>query len=372
MKGNAPGDNARRFEVYAMTKNIVRVTTSIGLLLLTVVMVLLAKYINPVIFAFYPALSRGIVGTLAAMTSVLPVPLCELLLAAMLIWLIISLIRDIAKRRFVRWVTGVLLIVSILVTAFVGIWGLNYYAPPMQERLHLPNPGYTVQELSEATDYYLGMANAYAPMVERNADGTMREIDFSALSEQAGDGYDILAETMEEFDGSTVGVKKLISSPIQGKIGMTGAFICFTGESCVSSTTYIANLPFTMCHEIGHRMAFARENEANFAAFLACTANESAAFRYSGYFSAFRYCFNVLWETDRAAAQEIEAQVSAEVAADIRAAEAHYEELESDSAVEMTDRVYDSYLKSFQVESGVQSYGEVADLLLSWYFVRLK
>lgn len=355
-----------------MTKNIVRVITAVSLLVLTVGMVLLAKYINPFVFLFYPALSRAITGVLASVTSVVPVPLCEILLAALILWLIISLIRDIAKRRFVRWLTGMLLIGSILLNIFVGAWGLNYYAPPMSERLHLPDSGYTAQELAEATAYYLDMANAYAPMVERNADGTMREIDFSALSEQAGSGYEILAETMDEFDGSTVGVKKLISSPLQGKIGMTGAFICFTGESCVSSTTYIASLPFTMCHEIGHRMAFARENEANFAAFLACTANESAVFRYSGYYNAFRYCFNALWNADRDAAQELRKQVSAEVSADIDAAAAHYKELESDTAVEMTDRVYDSYLKSFSVESGVQSYGEVADLLLAWYFVRLK
>ena len=38
-----------------MTKNVVRITTSVGLLILTGVMVLLAKYINPVIFSFYPA-----------------------------------------------------------------------------------------------------------------------------------------------------------------------------------------------------------------------------------------------------------------------------------------------------------------------------
>ena len=78
-----------------MTKNIVRITTSVGLLILTGVMVLLAKYINPVIFSFYPELSRSIVRVLATMTSVLPVPLCELLLAALIVWMIVSLIRDI-------------------------------------------------------------------------------------------------------------------------------------------------------------------------------------------------------------------------------------------------------------------------------------
>lgn len=355
-----------------MTKNIVRVTTSIGLLLLTVVLILLAKYINPVIFAFYPALSRGIIRVIAGMTSVLPLPLCELLLAALLLWGLVSLLRDLAKKRFGRWVTGVLLIGSILVTVFVAMWGLNYYAPPMHERLLLPDTQYSAQELAEATGYYLDMANYYAPLVGRNEDGTMAQEDFSALASAAGDGYDVLAQSIDDFNGSTVRVKKLISSPLQGKIGMTGAFICFTGESCVSSTTYPANLPFTMCHEIGHRMAFARENEANFAAFLACCENDSPSFRYSGYYSAFRYCFNALWEVDREAAMQLQSRVCDEVAADISAAEAHYEKLENGRATELTSRAYDTYLKGFSVKEGVQSYGEVADLLLAWYFTRLR
>ena len=43
-----------------------------------------------------------------------------------------------------------------------------------------------------------------------------------------------------------------------------------------------------------------------------------------------------------------------------------------ETAAELSDKVYDTYLKSFSVKSGVQSYGEVADLLLVWYFERLK
>ena len=38
------------------------------------------------------------------------------------------------------------------------------------------------------------------------------------------------------------------------------------------------------------------------------------------------------------------------------------------SASEVFDKVYDGYLKSFSVESGVQSYGEVTDLLLNWFY----
>ena len=34
---------------------------------------------------------------------------------------------------------------------------------------------------------------------------------------------------------------------------------------------------------------------------------------------------------------------------------------------EVANKANDAYLKAFREESGVQSYGEVADLLIAWY-----
>ena len=164
----------------------------------------------------------------------------------------------------------------------------------MQERLGFEVGQYTVQELREATEYYLGQANAASEKVPRGADGVMLECDFSELSVQAGEGYQVLAQTMPCFDGSTVRVKKLLSSKLMGATGTTGIFIAFTGESSVSSTTFTTSIPFTMCHEMCHRMCIALERDANLGAFLACDANSSPIFRYSGYFMAFRFCYNAL------------------------------------------------------------------------------
>lgn len=351
-----------------MTKTILRLTLSGALLVLTGIMVLAAKFLTPFVFSFYPDLSRGAVKVLAAITSVLPIALCELLVVFLLFWFVFTLVRAIKRARMVRWLTGLLLLVCIVVTAFVGLWGLNYYAPPMQERLGISQDKYTAQELKEATLYYRDKANALAPQVERDADGVMIAYDFDTLAKQAGEGFETLSKTYDCFDGSTVRVKKLLSSPLMGKIGMTGGFICLTGESCVSTTTHTASMPFTMCHEIGHRMAFAREDEANFAGFLACAASDRPEFRYSGYYAAFRYCYNALYNADPQAAAEVWAGVSAGIAADWNASVEHYEAIRSETASKVTDDVYDTYLKSFSVESGVQSYGEVTDLLLDWYF----
>lgn len=355
-----------------MTKTILRLTLSGALLIFTGIAVLTAKFFGGFFFSFYPAFSRWVTKILAGVTSVVPFALCEILLVALIAWFFISLIRAIIKKRMVRWLTGVLLIACILVTAFVSIWGLNYYAPPMRERLGLSDRQFTVAELKEATVYYRDRANELAYSVERGEDGVMVDYDFSTLAKAAGEGYRTLSQTIPDFSGSTVRVKKLLSSSLQGKLGSTGVFICFTGESCVSTTTHSASMPFTMCHEIGHRMAFAREDEANFAGFLACAANTRPEFRYSGYYAAFRYCYNALYKQDPNAAKEVWGGVCAAVAHDWAASVEHYQELRSETAAEISDAVYDAYLKSFSVESGVQSYGEVTDLLLVWYFERMK
>ena len=250
------------------------------------------------------------------------------------------------------------------------VWGLNYFAPPMSERLGMETQERTAAELREVTAYFLQKANETAPLVERDADGVIEAAGLSQLGKQAGAGYETLAKTMDCFDGSTARVKTLLSSKWFGKTGTTGIFIAFTGESSISSTTFTASVPFTMCHEIGHRMAFARENEANFAAFLACEASEDARFAYSGYYTAFLYCYNALRKVDAAAANEVWSGACDELRADCAAANSHYKKVEDQKVSQVTDKIYNSYLQTVGVESGRQSYGEVVDLLTAWYFTQ--
>lgn len=355
-----------------MTKTILRLTLSGIFAVLTAILLVLGNILPSVFFSYYSDFSREILAVLAAVTGVVPFAVCEILGFSLIILIILFLVRAIIKGHIVRYLAGLLLTVCVLAFAFVAVWGLNYYAPSMNEQIGLEDKEYTVSELKAAAVYYRNMANATAKNVERNADGAMVDYDFGALTEAAGEGFETLSEHYDCFDGSTVRVKSLIISPIMGKIGMTGGFICLTGEACVSSTTYAAALPFTMCHEISHRMAFAREDEANFGGFLGCIFSERAEFVYSGYYMAFRYCYNALAKIDASAAAEVWSGVSDELAADCHASAVHYEAVRSETASDIADSVYNTYLNSFSVESGTQSYGEVADLLIAWYLTTVK
>lgn len=355
-----------------MIKVISRLALSGVCLVITTILVLFAKYTKDLFFHFYPDLSRKLLGWLSALNSAIPVALWELILVGILLWGLYTFLRSLQPFRLHIWFSGVLLTLSVGVLIFVALWGLNYFAPSMESRMGLKERQYTTDELKEATAYYRDMANEWAPEVKRDERGAMVNYDFYDLAERSAEGFQVLGEEFSCLNGCNDGVKPLLFSKFFAMTGTTGMFIAFTGESTVSTETYPAAVPFTMCHEIGHRMAFAREDEANFAGFLACIENDAPEFRYSGYYMAFIYCYNALYKVDAGAAESMWYGADEYLAADCNASAKHYEERKSDTLSAVTDVVYDNYLQSFDVESGVQSYGEVADLLLAWYFERIK
>ena len=190
--------------------------------------------------------------------------------------------------------------------------------------------------------------------------------EFSQLAARAGEGYTPLGERYELFSGSTAKVKRLAAWQLYSRFGTTGIYMCLTAEAGVNPDTYAAWLPFTMCHEIAHRQTVAAEDGANFCAYLACMENPSAEFQYSGAMAAYIYCSNALMKADRTAASEIWNSVAPGIRADAQAANEHYAQYEG-KVQDAATKVNDAYLKAFSEETGVQSYGEVTDLLIAWY-----
>ena len=190
---------------------------------------------------------------------------------------------------------------------------------------------------------------------------------FDQWAEFAGMSYMPLWEEYPVFTGSTVPVKRQdLSWYLMSKMGYTGVFVAPTAESTVNPDTYVASLPYTMCHEVAHRCTIAGEDEANFAAFLACEASGDPDFLYSGYYSAFIYCYNALFKADKELAKSLWTEETALLKADCSGANTHYDQYEG-KVQDAAQKVNDTYLKAFSEESGVQSYGEVADYLISYF-----
>ena len=343
-------------------KVIGRVILSAVLLIVTGIAMAVAAFAPDVIFGFYTQFSQTALSAVASVTGMLPFALWEWLAAAVVLLMLYFLFR---KFRPLAWLTGVLVFCSAAALVFTALWGLNYFAPSVDARLGLHREPYSTQTLKEATLYLAQQAGQAAELVERDENGSM-VCDFDGWAAIAGEGYEPLAQHDAAFAGGAQTVKKLLSGRLFSYMGYTGIFVPFTAEANVNPETAATSLPFTMCHELAHSKNVAREDEANFCAFLACLNNPDPDFRYSAWYNAFSYTYASLYKIDRAAALEVADAVSETLRRDRNAAGEHYAQFDG-PVQEAAQKVNDLYLKTAGDKSGTESYGEVTDLLVAWY-----
>ena len=173
------------------------------------------------------------------------------------------------------------------------------------------------------------------------------------------------------FAGSSLPVKKLGWADMYTSMGITGFTCGLTGEAAVNPQIPAIALPFAMCHEMAHRMCIATERDANFAAFLAGSVHPDLQFEYSAYFMAYRYCYNTLAAVNTLesanAMGEVVSGIGAKLQNDLVRYDTFFANHRDVSATKLANNVNDTYLKVSGDAAGVQSYGQVCDLLVNWH-----
>ena len=322
----------------------------------------------------YPYVTRMLQTTLAEWASSVAFCLWQLFAIVLVLGLLTSIVLMIVLRwNVIQWLGWVTACASLVFFLHTAAYGLNSYAGSIADDIRLDMTEYTLTELEEATTFFRDEANSLAAQVNRAPNGDVIYPDFETLANQAGDGFDKLVyeKTYPIFAGSKIPVKELGWADMYTSMGITGFTMALTGEAAVNPQIPAVSLPFTMCHEMAHRMCIANEGDANMAAFLACEANSSIEFRYSAYFMAYRYCYNALISQGTYAAQEaaqrITSGVSDQLYYDMASYSSFFNSHKDQAATDFATQVNDTYIKVNGNEQGVASYGEVCDLLVSWH-----
>ena len=322
----------------------------------------------------YPYVIRTLQGFLADWTGGVDFLVWQLLAVVLIVIVLATLVLMIVlKWNPIRWAGWVLAVFSCVYMLHTMVWGLNYYAGSLADDLRLEVASYTLDELTEATEYYRDMAGIMAENVTRDENGNAVFQDFEVLAKKAGQGFKTLTYEYSYpiFAGSDRPVKKLGWADMYSSMGITGVTFGLTGESAVNPQIPDVALPFTICHEMAHRMCIASERDANFAAFLACSVHYEAEFAYSAYFMAYRYCYNALasvkTQSAAAAAARVSNGVSDKLRHDLDAYNGFFTSRRDNLATDLANSANDAYLKTSGDASGIASYGEVCDLLVNWH-----
>ena len=342
---------------------------ALGGLLATFAITALAKRYGDLLDTFYPYVTRWGQKILAGISGIFPFTLWQAIAIGLVVLLFGTLALVIWKRKSViRWFGWVLAVVSLGWCAHNAIYGLNFYASSLSQDIRLEKVELSQEDLENALIYFRDKANELAEVLPRDESGNLIYADFDALAEKAGNGYkNLTQEGYAVFAGSIRPPKRLMWSGLYTSMGICGVSMALTGEASVNPAIPNMSIPFVMCHEMAHRMCIALEDDANFAAFLACEANGDPQFVYSAYYMAYRYCYNALYKADRAVLKEIHAGTSDLFRRDLRFYDEFFAREKKEVATTVANTANNAYIQASGDKKGTASYGMVATQLVTWY-----
>lgn len=263
--------------------------------------------------------------------------------------------------RFAAWCMSLALLI------FMVMDGANFSRIPVGELLELPDNTYTAEQLYTVTaDLAVKASEARRALPEDENGCTVLSVKQSELLKLTDDCYEALRRDYPFLKTATWRVKSVKLSHLWSYTGFTGVYCPWLGEASVNTDVPDYELAHTAAHEIAHTMGFAKENECNFIAWLACSVSGQPDHVYSGHLQAFVYCSNALYKADKELWKKAYSNCSAGVIRDIRQNNEYWKSFEGE-VQESSQKFNDSFIKANGVESGVLSYNEMVELMLRYY-----
>ncbi len=115
---------------------------------------------------------------------------------------------------------------------------------------------------------------------------------------------------------------------------------------------------------MAHQRGFAREDEANYIAYLTSTYHPHKDFQYSGTLLALIHSMNAMYRYDKEKHSKLKSEYGAGLTRDLINMNNYWKKFEG-SIERASTKMNDMYLKSNMQQDGVHSYGRMVDLLLA-------
>lgn len=298
--------------------------------------------------------------------------MAEVLITLLILWFLYSIIKMIFiliryPHRLLNLGRRLFLIVVIalyIVAAHSWIWGTGYHSTYLAEKTGLNPSGITVQQLTDVTKLFAEKANEFSRQVNRDTNNHFNE-DRQSYFELNNGLYTNIVKEFPELSGETYPYKAMVYSKLMSISGFSGVYIALTGETNINVDAPASLIPATIAHEMAHQRGINSEEEANFSGIAACITSDIPVYQYSGYLLGLTYLIDTLNEVDPNACSQITSTFNAYVIQDWNDISAYWIKNETSATETVTD-IYDEYLKSNGIASGVNSYGACVDMLVSW------
>ena len=261
----------------------------------------------------------------------------------------------------------ILSIAAFLFGVYICLFGIGYYTSEIDEKLELDKKEVSAKELAQTAEWLIEQVNNEINNVEfEEKSSSIMPYNTRAMNNLLLDSYDSLSDEYDFLPRLTSYVKPIMLSGPMTYTHIAGIYTFFTGEANLNVNSPDYCMPYTTAHELAHQRGIAREDEANFVAFLVCANSDDAYIRYCGYLNLCEYVLNALYSADSKLWEETYKKLDNRAIYEMIAYNKFYEKYKDNVVGEISGALNDAYLQANGTE-GTRSYGLVVDLAVAYF-----
>jgi Protein of unknown function (DUF3810) len=260
---------------------------------------------------------------------------------------------------------GLMNFLGWVIFLFYFSWGFNYYQSSIEKQLALPDLAIdSVDVMSELAEMTI-LLNDARSKISKDTSKLEMNLDWTSLEQSIRTAQEDMISTWRKPTHGRVRIRALRPQGLLLRFSTAGIYIPFAFEGHVDPGMNQIQWPFTMAHEMAHGYGYTDEGACNFIGFLTCMRSDVPEIRYSGLMGYWRYLFFDIRNRNPELAKQTYETLTKGVKNDLKAIR---EDLNKypDLMPVIRDKIYDSYLKSHGVSSGLQSYNEITIQVLRW------
>ena len=272
-----------------------------------------------------------------------------------------------AKQMWI-YVACIFSVVCMVFNLFVWNFAPGYNARPLDQKLNIERKPVSGEELYATANILLEELKALEEDILFMETGASRmPYSYSEMNKLLMQAYDKACQKYDFIDDFHSRVKPVMLSEPMSYTHITGVYTFFTGEANINVNFPDYTIPFTAAHELAHQRGIAREDEANFVAFLVCMESDDAYIRYSGALNVYEYVASALYSANKDLYKENYVKLPKKIIAERIAYSEFFEKYRENVAANVSEATNNAYLQSQGAVQGTRSYGMVVDLAVAYY-----
>ena len=227
----------------------------------------------------------------------IPFSIGDIIYVLIVVIIIIWIITLILKKKSTLSFKKILILLNVTFLVYQLLWGMMYFQKPIKE--NLPEKEVTTKELKRLTAIYLQKTIEARKHINTHQDGTFKISNLQKLKEE-------ILKQQKKLPKNIIAKKPLNEYNLKNSIfnewmnysGILGYFNPFTGEAQYNKNLPETYIPFTLAHETAHQYGLAKEQEANFFAFLIGENTSNKDLHYATNYYVLKSLLNALHEED--------------------------------------------------------------------------